>query len=73
MRKRTEHGNDFHSIKFRYCTREDFESRNVFVDRAFENSISNRLCPDYNKGHEPEFLKVMNKYSDETLRYSFSV
>ena len=73
MRKRTAEKNEYHNIKFRYCTKEDFESRGLKVDKAFQDNIENRLCPDYKKGEEPEFYKVMNKYSDENLRHSFSV
>ena len=47
MRKRTEEGNEIHNVKFRYCTREDFELRGVTVDSAFLKNIENRLCPDF--------------------------
>ena len=42
MRKRTENGNEYHNIKFRYCTREDFESRNVVVDRPEKDWNNNK-------------------------------
>ena len=45
----------------------------MIVDEAFLKGIEGRLCPDIKKGEEPEFYKLMNKYSDESLRHSFSV
>ena len=51
--------------------REDFESRGVIVDEAFEKSIDGRFCPDI--PITEEFNQVMNSYSNETLRHSFSV
>ena len=71
MRRRAHDGNIWHMVKFRYCTVEDFTSRGVKVDEAFKTSILGRLCPDFKD--DAKFYKVMNKYANETLRYSFAV
>ena len=46
MRKRTIDGSVHHKYLFRRCTREDFTSRGVNVDKAFEEAINLRFCPE---------------------------
>ena len=46
MRKRTDKGNFRRKYLFRRCTREDFESRGVNVDKDFEKATNVRFCPE---------------------------
>ena len=71
LNKRTDEGNVYHKYRFRYCTRQDFESRGVKIDAAFEETINRRLCPDV--PDDETFYQVMGSYSNATMRHSFSV
>ena len=57
--------------RMRQCSLEDFEKRGFLVDKDFDDSLFNRLCPDI--PDENEFYKVKNLYSNEKERISFSV
>ena len=58
--------------KFRQCKNTDFEKRGFVVSDQLKKSIERRLCPDQ-ESINSDFYKVLNGYTNETERNSFSI
>jgi len=72
MKERNHFESSFHRKVFEKCKLEDFASRHILIDEDTIGSKLNRFCPHIDMPNEP-WYKVMNAYSDDHLRHSFSI
>ena len=74
MRSREgEHTTNKHYITgVKHCNVTEFEEIGVTMDETTKQLISLRICPNISEELMP-FYKVKNSYSNNTLRYSFSI
>ena len=59
--------------KFRPCTEKDFHNNGIVFESPIvrQKTLEHRICPDIDKNDEA--WKVVNGYSNEQLRHSFSL